>query len=430
MSPQDTNALEIGVAAQEVVFARPELLSPTGMGRLGPTIGTLQPPRMEALAVRAGGELALITTGDLRTIPYDWVVRMRREIAERTGCDERRVLFSGDHNHCFNPIARGDSPEAAAAAEEADEQIQQAIIDVCSRAVERLAPAEIAATTVELSETIGECRRVLVSNGTAISAWGSHPAALWGVKIATPGGPDPTTAGLVAIRRAGETSPFAVLVNYDSHPHLCGLRYFSGETPGGIKRRIEQLVGGATCLYAHGTGGNVDIHCIHPMPDDEDEQREWFERSVDMIAERMANDVVPALETMSYQRPERLAHAYWSTEAAGTDEKRRLVILNGVGLGDVAFVSMPGEMFLEFGLEIRGRSPFGQTVLMGYNGSRQGYVAKPIGYEQGSYETMRGPSSTSEEEDVRKPVIRARVETGDEVAAEILRILQGLRLEA
>ena len=427
MSPQDTNALEIGVAAQEVVFSKPELLTPTGMGRLGPTLGTLQPPRMEAMAVRAGGELAVITTGDLRTIPYEWIVRMRREIAERIGCDEQRVLFSGDHNHCFNPIAYGDSPEAAQAAEAADDQIQQTIIDVAVRAVERLAPAEIAATTIELSETIGQCRRALVSNGTAVSAWGSHPAAIWGVKIAAPGGPDPTTVGLVAIRRPGETAPVAVLVNYDSHPHLCGLRYFSGENPGGIKRRIERLVPGATCLYTHGTGGNIDMHCIHPMPDDEDDQRAWFERSIETIAERMANDVVPALDGMTYHRPDRLTHAYWSTEAESTDQKRRMVILNAIGVGEVAFVSMPGEMFLEFGLEIRGRSPFDETVLMGYNGSRQGYVAKPIGYEQGSYETMRGPSTSREEEDVRKPVIRARVETGDEVTAEILRLLDRLR---
>ncbi len=426
MSSNRTNALEIGVAAREVVFPRPELLSPTGMGRLGPTLGTLQPPRMEAMAVRAGGELAVITTGDLRTIPYEWVVRMRREIAERTGCDERRVLLSGDHNHCFNPVAFDDSPEAAAAAEAADEQIQRAIIDAAVEAVATLAPAELAATTVALSETIGQCRRVLVSNGTAISAWGSHPAAVWGVKIATGGGPDPTTVGVVAARRVGQTSPFAVLVNYDSHPHLGGLRYFSGETPGGIKRRIEQLVGGATCLYTHGTGGNVDIHCIHPMPDEEDAQREWFERSVETIAERMAGDVAAALAGLTWRRPSRLTHDYWSTEAEGVGERRRLVILNAIGLGDVAFVSMPGEMFLEFGLEIRERSPFAQTILMGYNGSRQGYVAKPIGYEQGSYETMRGPSTRRDEEDVRKPAVLARVETGDEVTAEILRMLEGL----
>ncbi|NLF31799.1 MAG: hypothetical protein GX591_13045 [Planctomycetes bacterium] len=427
MSPRQTTALEIGVAAQEVVPARPELITPTGMGRLGPTLGILQPPRMEAMAIRAGGELVLMTTGDLRTIPYEWVVRMRSEIAGRTGCDERRILFSGDHNHCFNPIAWGDSPEAADAARAADEQIQQAIIDVCVRAVESLAPAEIAATTVDLTGTIGQCRRVLVSNGTAISAWGSHPAALWGVKIAEPAGPDPTTVGVVAVRRVGETSPFAVLINYDSHPHLCGLRYFSGEIPGGIKRRMERLVPGATCLYAHGTGGNIDIHCIHPMPNDEDEQRTWFERSIELIAERMTGDVLPALATMDYRRPTRLAHLYRSTETEGTGERQRLVMLNALALGDIAFVSMPGEMFLEFGLEIRAGSPFAHTILMGYNGSRQGYVAKPIGYEQGSYETMRGPSTRRDEEDIRKPVILARIETGDEVTAEILRILHTLR---
>jgi len=417
MNPSD---LQIGVAAVEIIPPEPRLVKPTGMPRLGPTRGVLDAPRVEAMAVAAGGESAFVTTSDLRLIPEDWVERIRDGVAARTGCDPQRVLLSAVHNHSFSPQPADDSPKAEAACEAVNEMIIAGFIDACGRAADDLAPAEVAATTAHLGATVGECRRVRLSNGTCVTGWGSHPIVPPGLKIATPGGPNPTTAGVFAARRPGEAKPFVVLLDYDSHPHLYGIPYFSGEFPGGVKRRIEREIDGATCLFAHGTGGNVDLHCVHPMPDGVDEQVKWFRTSVQTLAERMAAAVVPAIPADGYRRPSRLGHLYRSTEAQAVDHSRRMVILNLLVVGEAAFVSMPGELFLEFGVAIRERSPFATTFLMGYNGSRQGYVGPPIAYEQGSYETMRGPSFTVEEEDVRRITVRARVGTGDEIVADIL----------
>ena len=64
-------ALWIGVGTADISPPHPELLTPTGMGRRVRTRGVLDPLRVEAMAISVGGELAFVTTSDLRTIPME-----------------------------------------------------------------------------------------------------------------------------------------------------------------------------------------------------------------------------------------------------------------------------------------------------------------------------------------------------------------------
>jgi neutral ceramidase len=62
-------------------------------------------------------------------------------------------------------------------------------------------------------------------------------------------------------------------------------------------------------------------------------------------------------------------------------------------IGDAAWTGLPGEIFCAFGLAIKEKSPFGDTMPIGLANDYLGYVCTPEGLEQGGYETMLARSS-------------------------------------
>jgi hypothetical protein len=52
----------------------------------------------------------------------------------------------------------------------------------------------------------------------------------------------------------------------------------------------------------------------------------------------------------------------------------------------VAFVGIPGELFVELGKDIKKRSPFPYTFIVELANDSIGYIPTRAAYEQGSYE--------------------------------------------
>ena len=55
-------------------------------------------------------------------------------------------------------------------------------------------------------------------------------------------------------------------------------------------------------------------------------------------------------------------------------------------IGDLALVSAPGELFVELGMEIKRRSPFGQTIILELANDSIGYIPTRRAFEEGAYE--------------------------------------------
>ncbi|MBU0714241.1 MAG: hypothetical protein KJ964_02655 [Verrucomicrobia bacterium] len=70
--------------------------------------------------------------------------------------------------------------------------------------------------------------------------------------------------------------------------------------------------------------------------------------------------------------------------------------LQTIRLGDVALVGVPGELFASLGLEIRRRSPFRWTYLVGLANGTLGYIGDRAGYELGGYQLWAGQHSLTE----------------------------------
>ena len=60
-----------------------------------------------------------------------------------------------------------------------------------------------------------------------------------------------------------------------------------------------------------------------------------------------------------------------------------------IALGDdVAWVALPGEIFVELGLEIKKRSPFRQTIVVELANNSIGYVPTKRAFGEGNYEVV------------------------------------------
>ena len=65
--------------------------------------------------------------------------------------------------------------------------------------------------------------------------------------------------------------------------------------------------------------------------------------------------------------------------------------LQGIRLGPVALISIPGEPFTETGQEIAARSPFPHTLFSGYSNGGFGYMPVRSAYPEGGYEVETTP---------------------------------------
>ena len=61
----------------------------------------------------------------------------------------------------------------------------------------------------------------------------------------------------------------------------------------------------------------------------------------------------------------------------------------GISFGDVAIVTSPAELFVEFGIEIKEQSPFEVTLVAELANGYCGYVGPEAAFEQQGYEVHR-----------------------------------------
>jgi hypothetical protein len=95
----------------------------------------------------------------------------------------------------------------------------------------------------------------------------------------------------------------------------------------------------------------------------------------------------------------------------GEARQTRLQIIR---LGDIVFVGIPGEMFARLGLELRRRSPFRHTCIIGLANETIGYIPDRQAYADGGYQTWVGWHSMLE------------VGTGEAMVNQVLAMLNEL----
>lgn len=380
------------------------------------------PLRACAIAIQAHQRICLVTS-DTIAIPPDVLEAASGEIVARAGLTLENLLMCATHTHhapCTIDIL-GCSRDAAFCRRQ-----QRALVDAAVEACRKLdAPgAEAELVFAESQEaSIGTNSRYLLKDGT--TAWYAHK---W-EDVVRPTGPcDPDLPVLALRGPAGES--IGTLFNHSVHN--IGALTKGAWSPGfyGLAaQELERRHGGVTLFLpgafgsTHHTGyfgANANTNAIPPA--------ECVHRIVEAVEYGLkVAEPIRAEPLIALRRPltyrvrrfddaaEEAAVKYWSEtytprdpqahqrvfrqmreEMAREQGEERQTSLTAIRLGDIALVGLPGEIFARLGLEVRRRSPFRHTYVIGLANGTLGYVGDIDAYTLGGYQLWAGWHSLSE----------------------------------
>ncbi|MBP1931319.1 hypothetical protein [Ammoniphilus resinae] len=271
-------------------------------------------------------------------------------------------------------------------------------------------------------------RRIWMKDGTLRMNWeGLDP-----IEVDCPAGPIDPDLFVISIQDVQQRIR-CLVVNFTLHSAiLVGKDWLiSRDYIDGLTRALQQQFGeDVVVLFANGAEGNINhINVRDPY------QGRGFEEA-ERIGSRLATGVCEVIAGIEYQTdvelqaitkpiklPRRtITHEQVEQAAAllervngkipslldGVPEEayaKEIIALSKISepfvqtelqvvqLGNLAMVSLPGEFFVEFGLEIKMQSPFSHTMIIGLANDYIGYVPTECAFKEGGYEIKTARTS-------------------------------------
>jgi hypothetical protein len=391
------------------------------------------PLNARTLVLDDGTTRLSLTTVDSVAVTREVFDKAKAIAAEKSGIPASNMLMAATHTHTA-PYANAQhgTPEELAY----QKLLINGIADSVIKAAENLQPAEAAWSGDDLPDEVFN-RRWFMQPGTV-------PANPFGEttdivkmnppsdphKIINPAGPTDPEVSILSVRNA-KGQPLCLLANYSLHyvgavpSGQVSADYF-GQFASLIENRLspyrpqEGFVG----ILSNGTSGDINnINFRNPRP-----PREPFEQ-IRIVAGKTADTawsayqkiinrhektvplgMVERLVTLKLRQatPQQIERAKKIVAMTKEDEKslpslakayaeRTLqhaekgesieIKIQAIRIGDLAIVSFPFEVFAEIGLNLKAKSPFGDTFIMELANGEHGYLPTPGQHKFGGYET-------------------------------------------
>lgn len=164
----------------------------------------------------------------------------------------------------------------------------------------------------------------------------------------------------------------------------------SADWPGAASNALAAAVGGEA-LFLQGCAG--DINPWRRGPDAVEEMAAGLVKKVQAAAQTSVKLAAAPIQTGRVEVNLPLTPA--AKERLGADVVAAEIQI--IVCGPLALVALPGEPMTELGMLIRDRSPFPQTLVLGYsNGNGAHYVGMPHEKKRGGYEAGVAGAGTAE----------------------------------
>ncbi len=420
--------LRVGAAMSNITPSRE--LADYGGRRLRPGDGDSD-LLCHALALSDGDHEAILLTCDATFIDRSLVLRIRDECESRAALPGANVLVAATHTHSAPATAVSFVAGALPDPLYLDffvERVTEAVV----AARENAQPAVVVAGTAQAPGYELNRRSIRPDGSVVVQHWDAN----WPVE-----GPVDPTVGFLGFETP-EGEPVALVASYACHNNCCGGRTYHRDVFGRCGDALRAIFPSlrATLLMA-GTCGNVihgDPKALKQLSGDADAKRVgWRCAQLIAAAYRGAPRMRSANLSLSkrwLEVPDRpLSESTFcydgcrgSSEAAlhsarqrYDPEKKALEMrgdatcpleIAGLAMGDVAIVTNPAELFVEFGLEIKRRSPFGTTLVAELANGYCGYVPTERAFEHGGYETHRTVYTSRLAKDAGSRIVQASLE--------------------
>ncbi len=380
----------------------------------------------KALVLEQGGVRVALISLDLISTPRELVEEIRKEVDRSTGIKGCNVMISATHAHTGPVLAgRGPRDDALGSRNSLVERYSASLPGKVAEAVRRAESVRVP-SVVKVARAqehaLAFNRRYHMTDGSV----GWNPGKL-NSRILKPAGPiDPDVAIVHFEARDGSRRPLATYINYAVHLDNIGGLKLSADMPGTLSSLLA-LVKGPEMVTVYTTGccgdiNHINVHWAEPQQGFENSARmgiilagavlkTWPElRPVSPNPLRVKRETVllplPKISRSDVETAHQIVarhrdtkakqptfletvHAYKVLDVEARQGKPIAVEVQVVAMAnDLAWVSLPGEIFVELGLAIKQDSPFPNTIIAELANGSIGYIPTRRAYSQGNYEVV------------------------------------------
>jgi hypothetical protein len=384
--------------------------------------------------------LAMVVVDSLGAGP-DVLDEVKAIASAKTGIPTDKMLICSTHTHSAAALNTRTEEEAA---------YRQLFVDGVAQSIIQahaaLQPAAFGAAAHPLSDEVFNRRWFLKPGKMPLNPFGRldkvkmNPGTSPDV-IDHPAGPTDPDITIISLQDA-KRKPLALFANYSLH-YVGGAPsgemsadYF-GEFARVMPSRVradESYV----AMMSNGTSGdinNIPFGTTRPPREPFEQIRlvaakaadtAWFaQQKIAKHSKDIRLGMVQREVTLKYRRPSsldiaeakailaikdkdaieklpRLAKNYAGSVigAAERPEDTLTVKIQALRIGDLAVCGIPFETFVQTGLDLKKRSPFPQTMVIGLANGRHGYLPTPEQHQLGGYETWLGTNVVQEDTSV------------------------------
>jgi neutral ceramidase len=343
-----------------------------------------QPLYARAIAIERGTHRVVLVSLDLLGLASRALggkMRFKRRVvvaSERVVTDSDLVLAATHAHSAPSSLAITDLYRTAAFKEWTNlliERVGRAI----RQAMKAMRPCSLATGTTHISG-LSIYRRIRTTDGVVLSHPPPPPE-----KVISRDGPVDDTVNVAAFTDAS-SELVALVVNATCHPvHEMCIPQVSPDYPGEMSLELERCYPGAVALFFNGAAGNINPPTVSGGAGDAQRHGRRLAGAVnEALSHANPVDGEIALKRMPITLPARTL----SGRPAARPMKTEIAAL---GIGDAAFLFLPGEPFVEIGLAIRENSPYSFTAVIGYAEDWIGYIPTDQAFGEGGYELGPGP---------------------------------------
>ncbi len=375
-----------------------------------------------AVVFSDGAQTCAVVAADLLCIGRPEALWIKELCELRTGIPSRNIFVGANHNHsapaCAPAWRSGNQPDPFYT-----DLFVQRVTEAVVNASRSMRPAVFKAGQAA-APGIAFNRRLLRPDGTIVHtvALQQSPGANDLMPEYPPEGPVDDDVGYIFFEEP-DGAPLGCIMSFACHNHSASAATFHRNMFGRAVDTIQQSLGSPVPVaFLAGACGDimwVDPHA--PLPPDS----EAFTLRAGAKLARAVLDHRPArprhqikdvrTASFTFEVPDRpleesefcedncrghdkkaweFAQQRYGPERLALIERGRTECLIETGAvsiaGEAAISTNPAELFVEFGLEIKRRSPFPVTLISELTNGYCGYVPTEAAFEHGGYEAHRG----------------------------------------
>lgn len=392
--------------------------------------GVLDDLYVTALAFDDGKKRALIIAADLLMMSYKQCNEHKEAIGKATGISPDSILINCSHTHT-GPFLNGERFGDETVCEDYVAAVAKKMVEVSVLAFEDMKESSFSVGGGK-AENISFVRRFRMKNGHVSTNPGVDNPEIGEVL----GTPNEEVKFLRIDREGGDD---IVLVSFGTHADAIGGELVSADWPGFVRSTLEASLDNTKCVFM--TASQGDVNHINTKPTEGDRRGLEYDTfdgvprgyehakhmgrvvaaavlagygkahsiKVDRIAFDNLEITIPAnSENEKYEESLRIkklhaegrahelpfekmelttvvAEAYRIVELYDGPKEFKFV-LSGLSLGDVAFIGMPGECFVDIGRRIEAECDFDTTFVCCLTNGGETYFPTSKAYDEGGYE--------------------------------------------